>query len=169
MCFITLLLLVTLFLRLVLRFSTRRFEYAILLFLQLYLQPFQKKIIIYLSLQNSIFFFSHPHAHHDDTLSLRPHPQTSPPPLFPFCPCIGKKAGTRPRVTITFGKKTFLDIDVIHDANDNSAVRTVESILCLIALQHVDVFTVLARRETGKNRDSSWRYPIACCYLILLR
>ena len=92
-----------------------------------------------------------------------------PPPPFPILPLHWKKAGTRPRVTITLGKKTFLDIDVIHDANDNSAVRTVESILCLIALQHVDVFTVLARRETGKNRDSSWRYPIACCYLILLR
>ena len=90
MCFITLLLLVTLFLRLVLRFSTQRIEYAILLFLQLYLQPFQKKIFIYLSLKNSIFFFSHPHAHHDDTLSLRPHPQTYPPPFSHFAPALEK-------------------------------------------------------------------------------
>lgn len=78
-------------------------------------------------------------------------------------------AGTNPKVTITFGKTRFLDIPSIQDADDDSAVKTVESLLALIALQQVDVFQILGRKQFEMNKEANWRYPIACCYLLLLR
>jgi len=80
-----------------------------------------------------------------------------------------QSAGTNPKVTITFGKTRFLDIPSIQDADDDSAVKTVESLLALIALQQVDVFQILGRKQFEMNKEANWRYPIACCYLLLLR
>ena len=107
------------------------------------------------------------HLHH----ALFPcmHALTCSPLLSPPPQKNTQSAGTNPRVTITFGRTRFLDIPSIQDADDNSAVKTVESLLALIALQQVDVFQILGRKQFEMNKEANWCYPIACCYLLLLR